>query len=132
MRNVLTTFIASPSDLAPERQRAFEVVAELNEALRQTNWTIELLGWEDTLPGYGRPQALINRDVERCDLFIGAIWRRWGTPPAKDSVFSSGFQEEFSIAIRRRERTTSPEIWMFFKKLDAAQTDDAGPQLQQL
>jgi hypothetical protein len=90
MRNVLTVFIASPSDLAPERQRAFEVVAEVNDVLRSTNWAIELLGWEDTLPGFGRPQALINRDVERCDLFIGAVWGRWGSPPSQDSLFSSG------------------------------------------
>jgi hypothetical protein len=132
MRNVLTVFIASPSDLASERQRAFEVVAEVNSVLRPIDWTVELLGWEDTLPGYGRPQALINRDVERCDLFIGAIWRRWGSPPAQDSVFTSGFEEEFSIAIGRRERTPTPEIWMFFKKVDTAHIADAGAQLQRV
>ncbi|MPZ17397.1 MAG: DUF4062 domain-containing protein [Luteitalea sp.] len=132
MRNVLTVFIASPSDLAPERQRAFDVVADVNDVLRPTNWAIELLGWEDTLPGYGRPQALINRDVERCDLFIGAVWRRWGTAPATDSLFSSGLEEEFSIAVKRRDRTPSPEIWVFFKKVDLAQIADAGAQLQRV
>ena len=87
---------------------------------------------EDTLPGYGRPQALINRDVERCDLFIGLLWRRWGTPPATDSTFSSGFEEEFSIAQGRRERGPSPEIWMFFKAVDPTSIADAGPDLQRV
>ena len=130
MRNVLTVFIASPSDLAPERKRAFEVVNEVNEYVKKLDWSIDLLGWEDTLPGYGRPQALINREVERCDLFIGLLWRRWGTPPARHLKFSSGFEEEFSIARTRRERTLSPEIWIFFKKVESAQIADAGAQLQ--
>ncbi len=82
MRNVLTVFIASPGDLAVERKRAFQVVAEVNDTIKNIDWSIDLLGWEDTLPGFGRPQALINREVERCDLFIGLLWRRWGTPPA--------------------------------------------------
>jgi len=130
MRKVLTAFIASPSDLSDERKRAFQVVAEVNESIKKWDWWIDLLGWEDTLPGYGRPQARINGDVERCDLFIGLLWRRWGTPPAQDSQFSSGFEEEFSIARNRRECTSSPEIWMFFKAVEPAQTADAGAQLQ--
>jgi hypothetical protein len=130
MRKVLTVFIASPGDLSDERKRAFQVAAEVNESIKKWDWWIDLLGWEDTLPGYGRPQAMINRDVERCDLFIGLLWRRWGTPPAQDSQFSSGFEEEFSIARNRRERTSSPEIWMFFKAVEPAQTADAGAQLQ--
>lgn len=132
MRRILTVFIASPSDLADERKRTFDVVAEVNEVVKNIGWSIDLLGWEDTLPGYGRPQALINRDVERCDLFIGILWRRWGTPPALDSPFSSGFEEEFSVARKRRERTPSPEIWMFFKKVESAQLADAGAQLQRV
>jgi hypothetical protein len=132
MRNVLTVFLASPSDLPDERRRAFQVAAEVNEAIKNIDWWIDLLGWEDTLPGVGRPQALINRDVQRCDLFVGLLWRRWGTPPARDSRFSSGFEEEFSIARERRERASSPEIWMFFKTVDTAQTADAGPQLQKV
>jgi hypothetical protein len=130
MRNVLTAFLASPSDLPDERRMAFQVVAEVNEAIKSIDWSIDLLGWEDTLPGAGRPQALINRDVDRCDLFVGLLWRKWGTAPARDSRFSSGFEEEFSIARERHERASSPEIWMFFKTVDTAQTADAGPQLQ--
>ncbi|MGO9094598.1 MAG: DUF4062 domain-containing protein [Bryobacteraceae bacterium] len=132
MRKVLTVFIASPCDLADERRRAFEVVAEINEAIKNIDWSIDLLGWEDTLPGYGRPQDLINRDVERCDLFIGLLWRRWGTPPGQDSRFTSGFEEEFSNATLRRERTHSPEIWMFFRTVEVAQIADAGTQLQRV
>jgi hypothetical protein len=107
-------------------------VNEINEAIRNIDWSIDLLGWEDTLPGYGRPQALINRDVERCELFIGLLWRRWGTPPAAHSRFSSGFDEEFSIAKKRCEGTASPDIWMFFKTVEPAQVADAGKDVSAL
>ncbi|MEP7309150.1 MAG: hypothetical protein ABJA98_26905 [Acidobacteriota bacterium] len=132
MRNVLTVFIASPSDLNPERRAAFEVTAELNETLKKINWSVDLCGWEDTVPGYGRPQAQINRDVERCDLFLGMLWRKWGTSPDKHSVFSSGFEEEFSIARSRRQNGNEPEIWMFFKAVEAAQLADPGVELGQV
>src|ERR1035438_7224554 len=131
-REVLTVFIASPSDLADERKKAFEIAAEISVLFKKKGLSIDLLGWEDRLPGYGRPQSQINQDVEVCDLFIGLLWRRWGTPPTLGSAFSSGFEEEFSIAKSRRERTGSPEIWMYFKKVEPAQMADAGAELQRV
>ncbi len=62
--------------------------------------------------------------------FIGLLWRRWGTPPAHNSEFLSGFEEEFAIARSRRAQTPLPEIWMFFKNVEPAQIADAGAQLQ--
>jgi hypothetical protein len=132
MRNILSVFLASPSDLPEERERAVSVVNEINQSIKTLDWSIDLLGWEDTSPGYGRPQALINRDVQRCDLFVGLLWRRWGTPPANDTRYSSGFEEEYSIAKERREQNPSPEIWMFFKKVDPSQAADPGSQLQRV
>ena len=40
--------------------------------------TFEPLGWEDTLASTGRrSQAVINREIDRCDAFILAMHRRW-------------------------------------------------------
>ena len=69
--NVLRVFLASPSDLEDERKMTKKMVDRLNRTIRDTGWTVELLGWEDRLPGYGRPQAQINEDVDACDLFLG-------------------------------------------------------------
>ena len=87
--NVLRVFLASPSDLADERKETKEMVDRLNSTIRVTGWTVELLGWEDRLPGYGRPQTQINEDVDACDLFLGVLWRRWGSPSGE---FKSGFE----------------------------------------
>jgi hypothetical protein len=92
-------------------------------------WHIELLGWEDTLPGFSRPQALINKDVDSCDLFLGILWRRWGQPTGE---YESGFEEEFTCARERKEKTGKPEIWLFFKSIDQESLQDPGDQLKKV
>lgn len=97
-REVLKVFIASPGDLSDERKRARIVVDEINRTVGRTfDVQVDLIGWEDTLPGAGRPQALINQDVDACDLFVGMLWQRWGQATGE---FSSGFEEEFERACR--------------------------------
>src|ERR1035438_5031378 len=101
-RRVLNVFLASPTDVAKERAVAEEVVATVNKLIgRHLGWHIELQRWEDTVPGFGRPQALINPMVDECDLFVGLLWERWGQPSGEHS---SGFEEEFERARERRKR----------------------------
>ncbi|MHB8068814.1 MAG: DUF4062 domain-containing protein [Desulfobaccales bacterium] len=126
----MTTFIASPSDLRPEREAARKAVDRINKVLaRRLNWHLELIGWEDTLPGYSRPQSLINKDVDSCDLFLGVLWRRWGQ---STKTHESGFEEEFLRACDRRVRTGKPEIWLFFKAVDTENANDPGEQLRKV
>lgn len=127
-RKFLSVFVASPNDLTDERKALRDVVKRLNKINgKRIGWQIELLGWEDTLAGFSRPQALINKDVENCDLFIGMLWKRWGTD---SGAYSSGFEEEFSIARDRRLKSNRPEIWIFFKRVDEELFKDPGEQLK--
>jgi len=124
---VLKVFLASPEDLKEEREIANTVVERLNELLeRPLDVHIDLLEWEDTLPGYGRPQEIINKDVDVCDLFVGLLWRWWGEPTGK---YTSGFEEEFCRARERARTTGKPDIWLFFKDIDPQLPEDTGPQL---
>jgi hypothetical protein len=50
------------------------------------------VGWEDTLGGIGRPQALINKDLEACDYAVFVLHDRWGSPTG--SGYSSGTEED--------------------------------------
>ena len=108
-RNIRYAFRAAPSDLDAERKKAKDVVAELNRASRSRDLQIEIVGWETMRAGIGRPQGIINPEIERCSIFIGAPWRRWGTPPALESPYSSGFEEEISIAIERPKKGPIPQ-----------------------
>jgi hypothetical protein len=124
-------FIASPGDLGDERRALREVVEKINGIFsKETEWRIELLGWEDTSPGAGRPQELINADLEKADLFIGCLWQRWGSSSGSDG--KTGFEEEFDRSVERRAKSGSPEIWLFFKDVDAVTRSDPGPQLQKV
>jgi hypothetical protein len=126
-KKYLNIFIGSPGDLADERQEARNVCQRVNKILRKTiNWQVDLLGWEDTLPGANRPQALINEDVQDCDLFVGLLWRRWGQSTGE---YSSGFFEEFTLATQLNKENKKPEIWLFFKDINTRELDDPGPQL---
>jgi len=126
-RNVLTVFLASPGDLKSERSITREVVERINKVVsRHLDWHIELLGWEDTLPGCSRPQDIINKDVDCCDLFLGLLWKRWGQSTGKHT---SGFHEEFLRARERRMHSGVPEIWLFFKTIGSDSLEDPGEQL---
>jgi tetratricopeptide (TPR) repeat protein len=128
-RGIISVFIASPGDLTEERQRFHKAILEINHLkAAQMNLQLEPLGWEDTLPGKGRPQALINREIEGCDLFVLLLWKRWGTPTG---THSSGTEEEFELASRLSEQTGSrPAIWLYFKKVPDDMMADPGKQLQ--
>ena len=81
---IYRVMIASPSDVAEERQIIREVVNEWN-AVHSSTRSIALLpvGWEThsaTEMG-GRAQSVINRRIlDNCDLLVGAFWTRIGTP----------------------------------------------------
>jgi hypothetical protein len=132
-RKVVSFFLASPGDLAAERKVAKQIADELNSMLsQQLNVHIELVGWEETVSTAGRPKEIINRDLERCDVFIGMIWKRWGSAPDNESKYQSGFEEEFAIATAGNTQKKKPLISMFFKQVEAAALNDPGEQLQKV
>ncbi|MDE0400244.1 MAG: DUF4062 domain-containing protein [Candidatus Poribacteria bacterium] len=115
---ILRIFIASPSDLKEERKVVREEIEEFNRSwASEFGYRLEPAGWEETVSGCGRPQQLINQGVDRCHLFIGMVWRRWGTPPDNDGNYSSGFEEEFDRMMKRREENDHLEVSLFFKKI---------------
>lgn len=127
---VLNVFLASPGDVKPERQAAEVVTNNLNLNLGTSlECHLRLSKWEDTRPGYGRPQEIINKSVDECDLFIGLLWERWGEHTGK---YSSGFEEEYERARERRKRTGSPDIWLVFKAINPKRLKDPGPQLKKV
>jgi HEAT repeat protein len=126
---VITVFLASPGDLKDERARAEHVVAELNSSFGVVGIRIELLKWEQSTPGYGRPQEQINAMVDECDIFVGLLWKKWGMPTGEST---SGFHEEFQRATARRKRDGRPDIWLSFKDIPRDQLKDPGEDLRKV
>jgi hypothetical protein len=113
--NNVRLFLASPGGVEDERNAVHRLTDELNGALRRHGWQVEVLGWEDRAPARGRAQDNINPDVARCDIFLGIVWDRWGTPTGEQS---SGFAEEWHLAKARWQSTGKPELWLCFKEID--------------
>lgn len=106
-------FIASPSDVAKEREAAREVVVSVSQHLgNRGGFVLEPVGWEDVPADAGRPQALINPRVRECDVFLGILWSRFGT---ETGVAESGTLEEFQEAESvRRQTGVRPTVKVFF------------------
>ncbi len=130
---LVRVFLASPGDLANERRLAYDAVTEINKTIaKRLGYMVDLVAWEDTAPGAGRPQAIINKDLDSCELFIGIIWKKWGTPPDNEGIFSSGFEEEFELSFLRRKNTGKPEMAMYFKQVASEILADPGDDLKKV
>ena len=131
---LIHVFIASPGDLAVERRAFKEVIDELNGGFGDgAGVKFVALGWEDTLATTGRrSQGVINRDIDRSDVFVLALHRRWGQEAPDAKPYSSYTEEEFHRAMDRWKVTDSPEIFVFFKDIDPGQMADPGRQLEKV
>jgi hypothetical protein len=108
-------FIASPGDVTAERDKLCDVVGELNRTHGKTNgYVVEPLRWEThAAPSGGRPQAVITEQLGEYDIFVGIMWRRFGTPTG---VAGSGTEEEYRQAYRKWENNPSMPLMFYFSQ----------------
>jgi hypothetical protein len=133
VRKHVRVFLASPGDLSEERKLAKSAVDEFNGLFSESyGYQVDLVGWEDTVSVFGRPQELINGDLARCELFVGVVWKKWGTPPSVNGPYTSGFEEEFRVSLEKRKNSGVPEMSMFFKGVSDDLLRDPGDQLKKV
>lgn len=116
-KRIVSVFVASPSDVKPERELLEEVVKELNDLWGDTLGVyLELVKWEThTYPDLGSdPQSVINEQIgDEYDVFIGILWSRFGTPTSKAE---SGTVEEFERAyLKHKADPDSVKVMFYFK-----------------
>ena len=70
---------------------------------------------------FGNPQEKINPLVDKCDVFVGLIWKKWGTPTGQSDC---GFKEEFEIAEKRYNETRQPTILLYAKTVNEQEIGD--------
>lgn len=93
--NVYNVMIASPSDVAKEREKVVEALAEWNRHNTAEKKCVFIpLRWEEDSAAHMGcpPQKILNRQLcERSDMLIAIFWTRLGTPT---EGFASGTVEE--------------------------------------
>lgn len=121
-------FIGSPGGLEEERKVFKEFVDRCSDhhGLAR-NVLFSPVGWEETLGGAGRPQALINDDLKQCDYAIFILHDRWGSPTG---THGSGFEEEFALAEELNRQGKLLGYFLFLKPIDPAKLADPGDQLR--
>jgi hypothetical protein len=117
-RRTLRIVLASPGDVAAERDAVVAVVSELNVVCRDMvpplAW--ELWRWEtDSCPGLHLegPQGIIDEilRIDECDVLVGIFHRRFGTPVADAG---SGTEHEIRAAINAWKLRGTPRVMLYF------------------
>jgi HEAT repeat protein len=112
----ILVFLAYISDVEPEVNSAKDIVESINRYHERLGIELDLRIWKDVPAEFANPQEQINRTlVDNCDVFIGLIWKKWGTPTGQSDC---GFKEEFSIAEGRYNETSSPQIFLYAKRVN--------------
>lgn len=129
----IPVFIASPNDVAAEREVFKETIAELNKGFgRGAQVEFVPVEWEDQLAETGRRvQDVLNQRIGECELFVLVLHARWGRKDDK-SQYSSYTEEEYETAMNLWRTTGKPEVLIFFKSIPSAQLADPGEQLKPL
>ena len=112
----IRVFVASPSDVQEERDVVSVVVDELRRILGQVRPVeLETVRWEThAWPDVGADaQDVINREIGQFDIFVGVMWRRFGTPTKRGD---SGTSEEFNRAYNYFKQYGRPRIMFYFRR----------------
>lgn len=113
----LRIFLASPSDLAIERDRVKATVERYNSLLRnQDNRPFEVVGWERTRGTANRPQEEINQLIGNVDFMVVLFKEAWGSEPGGPLGYTSGTEEELFtglLALGTKDRPLQ-DIWVGF------------------
>ncbi len=121
----LKIFLASPSDVAKEREYVRDVVNELNKSgsgvADEKGLHFEVIGYDTHVsPDMGRPQGVTFDQLppKDWDLFIGILWQRFGSPtgaidPQTGKEFQSGSIEEFTCAYELWQQHGAPRIFFY-------------------
>ena len=107
--------ISSPGDVPEERAIVSFVVEELRRIVGEIREVeLEAVRWEThAWPDVGEDaQAVINREIGEFDVFVGVMWRRFGTPTHRAD---SGTGEEFERAFTTFKKFGRPKIMFYFR-----------------
>lgn len=119
---VFRAFIASPGDVAAERQLAEETIGKINRSVRDTIAAeIEVRRWEHLAPvapdlPEERLQDILDREVEQCHFFILVLYKRYGT--VQPGYFISNTEREINTILQVHQKQPKLRILSYFRELE--------------
>lgn len=117
----LRVFVASPADVRSEREIAEKAVLEQARKVGQHGLFLDPFLWEKQgRPGLGRPQDLLNPELDSTELTVVIFWSRLGSPASSDGR-QSGTEEELSLSEALVRRGRSDDVFVYFRTADPPQ-----------
>jgi hypothetical protein len=111
----ITVFVSSPQDVVEERENLEEIIKEINIIWerQEVGMRLNLIKWETHVyPDMGEyPQDVINKQIDDYDIFIGIMWKRFGT---QTENAGSGTEEEFESAYKKYQENPDIIKLMFY------------------
>jgi len=125
--SMISIFASYPRDIEEEIQVINDTITELNITLPETRRLyLELKTWDThTFPDVGDdPQSIINQQISEYDIFIGLLWKRFGTKTPRSL---SGTKEEFDIAYSKAQEDPNSIKLLFYFNNSPFSIDDIDP-----
>jgi tetratricopeptide (TPR) repeat protein len=115
-------FVSSPSDVLPERERTVRVIRRLNGEFRD-QLSMSVTDYTTLTFAADHPPQADIREAGECDLVIGILWSRLGTPldPKKycrgdGRPYESGTAYEIETSLKAsRQHNGEPRVVLFRK-----------------
>jgi energy-coupling factor transporter ATP-binding protein EcfA2 len=110
-------FISCPSDVLNLKN----FVKKACDTISNDSVAFTVIDWKNIIGKYGvRPQQQINEVIGDYDIYIGILWKRFGTPTGSinsktGTDYSSGTEEEFLNALDRYNVDKRPQIHFFIR-----------------
>ncbi len=127
-----TVFVSSPSDVKKERDSLREIIDEVNTTHGEPfGYRLQLWQYEnEARPSAEKPQDLINHILPEYQIFIGIMWKRFGTPTP---TAGSGTEEEYNNAYKAWQQKNVIDIMFYFsQKLYKLSTPQETKQLNKV
>lgn len=124
-------FVSCPGDVASEKAIVKQVCNMVNSSLIHNHCDVHLVfrDFSEIIGQTGhRPQQLINDYITGYHVYLGILYKRFGTPtgainPLTGQEFESGTEEEYVIASEKNKIGGGPQqIFFFFKDQDGSKT----------
>ncbi len=116
----LKIFVAWPSDVEEERNRAEKVIQDLNRVFKHRDCHLEMLDWKTVPASGGNPEQVILDEIKpsEWDVFLGILWKRFGTPPNyinphTGQPYTSGFEAEYDMAHALWQEDERPHLMLY-------------------
>ncbi|MCB0648443.1 MAG: hypothetical protein KDC49_17350 [Saprospiraceae bacterium] len=121
--------VSCPGDVTPEKEEVIRLCKDFSDANHgRSNISFYVLDWRNYVGEQGtRPQEQLKEYFGLYDVYIGVLWKRFGTKPGSENSDGkeneSGTEEEFYDAIEYKNKYGRPKVKFFFKTNERTAND---------